>query len=217
MQPRLAERLDRVRLRLPSPSDISLSIYSEGEYTAVCHLAFPHSTPQKRSQALKGYQEELESALASPSATPVNNIPPSRLQASLAEAERRTLELEKLEAAAHESADTASNRLALLRSNLARIASAATYVLRHRTAGRHAKIRRTAARRLHALEYRRARALDGLRHEEARRERDLEAMKEVRGAIEQVVETVGMEGAEEVVREAEKLWDEDHGRVRPGE
>ena len=47
MQPRLAERLDRVRLGLHSPSDISLSIYSEGEYTAVRDLAFPHSILQK--------------------------------------------------------------------------------------------------------------------------------------------------------------------------
>lgn len=38
MQPRLGERLDRIRLGLPRGSDSSLSVLSKGEYTAVCPL-----------------------------------------------------------------------------------------------------------------------------------------------------------------------------------
>lgn len=69
---------------------------------------------------------------------------------------------------------------------------------------------------LHGLEYRRARALDGLRAEEARHERDIEAIREAEKSIETIVRTVNMASAEEVLGEASRLWDEAHGRERGG-
>ncbi|KAL2113037.1 hypothetical protein VUR80DRAFT_5634 [Thermomyces stellatus] len=106
MQPRLGERLDRIRLGLPRGSDSSLSVLSKGEYTAA----------------------ELETALASPSATAINGIPPARVQAALAEATDTVAHLEQLEATAHRLAVDASERLELLRTTLSRVAAGATYI-----------------------------------------------------------------------------------------
>lgn len=158
-------------------------------------------------------QAELINALNSPSASPINDIDPSKVLAALHEAEASALQLEKLEDRAYRQSSESSSRLSGLRETLARVSAAAEYILKHRSSARHARIRQDAGRRLHELEYRRARALDGLQAQGEKHEGDLQGIREVEMALDREVAKVGMGSAKGVMEEASRLWDEDHGKV----
>lgn len=153
----------------------------------------------------------MAAALASPSATDINGMPPARVQANLAEAEHAVEHVEELEAAAHRRAIDASQRLDLLRNTLGRITAGANYIAERRSSSRRAKIRRSVRHHLRGLEYRRVRAMDGLRAEEARYARDSEAIVEAEESVERVLRTVDLPSVEEVLGEASRLWVQANG------
>ncbi|SPO03456.1 uncharacterized protein DNG_06139 [Cephalotrichum gorgonifer] len=189
MQPRLGRHLDRIRLGLGNQSTGSLSIFDEDSYT----------------------NAELQQALNSASASPINGVLPGEVLASLRDAEKSARQVESLEARLHGEASQTSARLSHLRGTFSRVSGAVNYILEHRSSTRRAKIRRSVRHRLRELEHRHARALDSLREEEARRERDMEYIRTVERALEWELKRVEMGGVVEVMEEAERIWDEVHG------